>query len=138
MPIAFEPDDRVRQIAEAYALDAVDYADKVFHIKLDWTDESIHKVESILDRLYQLKGRDHPSSEQVLQFAKMFGSYIGETYRRSRNHKAKWGVVTMDGERFAGMSAGGASFWPWGRVQNRLNNGDEDNVWHYYKFALPN
>ena len=136
--MAFEPDDKVQQIAAAYAQDAVDYADKVFRIKLDFTDDSIQKVEVILDRLYRMKAQSHPSSEQVLQFAKMFGSYLGETYRWSRNHDARWGIVTFGGERFAGMSDGkGSEFWPWGRVQNRLNNGDEDNVWHYYQLALP-
>jgi len=136
--MAFQPDEDVQKMAEAYAQDAVDYAGRA-RIELDWTDQSIVKVEEILDRLYKMKPQANPSPEQVLKFAKMFGSYIGETYRRSRNHDAKWGIVTFDGEQFVGMSTGksGVSFWPWGRVQNRLDNGDEDNVWHYYKLALP-
>jgi len=139
MSIKFEPDEKIREIAEAYALDAVDYADQVFHMKLDWTDGSIRSVESILDRLYSMKAAAHPSTEQVWQFAKMFGSYIGETYRRSRNRDARWGVVTLGGDRFVGMSpqGGSESFWPWGRVQKRLTNGNEDNVWDYYRYALP-
>ena len=139
MSINFEADEKIQKIAEAYALDAVDYADTAFRTKLDWTDDSVMKVESILDRLYKMKAEAHPSSEQVWQFAKMFGSYIGETYRRSRNHAAKWGMVTLGGDRFVGMSPDGGdeSFWPWGRVQKRLTNGDEDNVWDYYRYALP-
>ena len=27
-------------------------------------------------------------------------------------------------------------FWPWGRVQNRLVDGDENNVLHYYQALL--
>jgi hypothetical protein len=100
--LAFEPDEDVQKMAEAYAQDAVDYADRA-GIKLDWTVGSIVKVETILDRLYKKKSQENPSPEQVLKFVKMFGSYIGETYRRSRNHNARWGIVSFDGERFVGM-----------------------------------
>ena len=27
-------------------------------------------------------------------------------------------------------------FWPWGKAQNRLVNGEEDNLWAYYQVAL--
>ena len=27
-------------------------------------------------------------------------------------------------------------FWPWGKVQNRIENGEEDNVqWYYYNLV---
>jgi hypothetical protein len=38
-----------------------------------------------------------------MQFAKMFGCYIGEVYRE--NHGATWGLVEMDGQRFPGLKA---------------------------------
>ena len=48
-------------------------------------------------------GKVKPSDEQVMVFAKMFGSYIGEVYRK--NHGANWGLVAMDGQCFPGMKA---------------------------------
>jgi hypothetical protein len=69
------------------------------------------------------------TDEQVLQFAKLFGSYIGEVFRR--NHGGRWGIVTLEGASFPGFEAAADAgrFWPWGRVQNRLRNGAQDNVW---------
>ena len=138
MTARFDPDEKIQKIAEAYALDAVDFAAEQHRIVLDWSDGSVRDVEIILDALYKSKPKS-VSTELIMQFAKMFGSYIGETYRRSRNPAAKWGMADWDGSRFVAISSGGMdeAFWPWGRVKERLENGAEDNVWHYYEFALP-
>lgn len=133
--MGFVEDDKIRQIAEAYALDAADFGRDHFNVALDWSDNSIRHIESILDRFHRELPVAKPSDEQVFQFAKMFGSYVGEVFRR--NHAAKWGMVTLGSECFPGMQAErtGAEFWPWGRVQNRLLNGPEDNVWDYYQIV---
>jgi hypothetical protein len=41
-------------------------------------------------------------------------------------------------DSFPGLTAArdGARFWPSGRVRNRLVNGPEDNVWHYYQVLV--
>jgi hypothetical protein len=132
----FAPDPKIQQIAEAYAQDAVDFAGQHFKIVLDWTDASVAKVETILDVFHQQALRDKPTEEQVLQLGKMFGSYVGEVYRR--NHGATWGMVTINGESFPGLNALNSDglFWPWGRANNRIANGFEDNIWHYYQFLV--
>lgn len=131
----FTPDPQIQQIAEAYALDARDFAEKAFHITLDWSDASVEKVEVILDDLYRQKRamKPPPTDEQVTTFAKMLGSYIGEVFRR--NHGAEWGMVKLGREPFPGLRAAGSEhlFWPMGKVIKRLENGPEDNVWHYYQ-----
>ena len=131
----FTPDPKIQEIAEAYALDARDFAKKAFHITLDWSDASVEKVEVILDDLYRQKQvmKPPPTEEQVVNFAKMLGSYIGEVFRR--NHGAEWGMVTLGGGSIPGLRATGTGnlFWPMGKVQKRLENGPEDNVWHYYQ-----
>jgi len=131
--MGFEPDSKIERIAEAYALDAVDLAQKRFGVMLDWNDSSIQEVETILKRLHETISRAKPSEEQVLQFAKIFGSYVGEVFRR--NHGARWGMVDLGIDRFPGMQTKrtGAEFWPWGRTQKRLTRGPEDNVWHYFQ-----
>jgi len=131
--MAFEPDSKIERIAEAYALDAVDLAQKRFGVTLDWSDSSIQEVETILKRLHETISHAKPSEEQVFQFTKIFGSYVGEVFRR--NHGARWGMVSLGSDRFPGMQTERtrAEFWPWGRTQKRLSSGPEDNVWHYFQ-----
>lgn len=131
----FTPDPEIQQIAEAYALDGRDFAEKAFHISLDWSDASVEKVEAILDDLYRQKQvmKPPPTDEQVSIFSKMLGSYVGEVFRR--NHGAEWGMVEFRGDSIPGLRATGTQhlFWPMGKVQKRLENGPEDNIWHYYQ-----
>jgi hypothetical protein len=129
----FVVDDKLQQIAEAYALDAVDFARDAFALHLDWSDGSVQHIETILTRMHDEMASARPTQDQVLQFAKMFGSCVGEVFRR--NHGGQWGMVTLGADTFPGMEAnkGGGRFWPWGKVQKRLLNGAEDNVWHYYQ-----
>jgi hypothetical protein len=129
----FAEDPKIQQIAEAYALDAIDFAAEHFRRTLDWSDASVAHIEAIMGSLHRDLARANPSDKQVIQFARMFGSYVGEVFRR--NHGAAWGIVTLGGQSFPGLRASkqGALFWPWGRAQNRLRNGAEDNVWHYYQ-----
>jgi hypothetical protein len=129
----FQADGKIQQIAEAYSLDAIDFVRENFKVKLDWTDASISHIENVLDRFHREIHQAKPSPEQVYQFAKMFGSYVGEVYRR--NHGARWGIVEIGGQKMPGLqSNSGGLFWPWGKVNNRLTNGPEDNVLHYYQF----
>ena len=134
--MTFTPDDKIQKIAEAYALDACDFLRDHFRITLDWSDASIQHLESVMDRFQRETAKARPTPEQVMQFAKMFGSYIGEVYRK--NHGASWGLVEMDGQRFPGLKgqSSDTTFWPWGRARNRLVDGAENNVWHYYSALI--
>lgn len=68
-------------------------------------------------------------------FAKFFGSYIGEVYRR--NHGGEWGIVNLNEKKFFGFrTKSGTMFWPWARVSNRIVDGAENNVLHYYRVLL--
>ena len=131
----FEADAEIQKIAEAYALDMIDYAKQTHGIDLDWSDDSVQPVERIAALLHDDYGKTRPSSEQVAPFYKALGSYVGEVFRR--NHGAEWGWVTLQGNRFPGMQhKPGSLFWPWGKALNRIVNGPEDNLWHYYQVLL--
>ena len=135
MTPTFAPDPRIEQVAEAYALDAVDFAKSAFRLKLDWSDESVRHVETMLAELHNQVESAQPDEEKIFTFGKMFGSYVGEVYRK--RHGGVWGMVTLDGQTFTGMQApSGTNFWPWGRAQNRIVNGPEDNIWHYYQILV--
>jgi hypothetical protein len=128
----FTPDAQLGKAAEGLALDAVDVARESFGVTLDWTDGSILQVEKVLDRMYRKRAAEHPQPDVVARVVRSFGSYIGEVYRR--NHGASWGMVSMGGSSFPGLeTTAGNRFWPWGRVQRRLENGPEDNVADYYR-----
>jgi hypothetical protein len=132
----FTPDEKIQKIAEAYALDAIDFVRDNFHLTLDWSDASIKQVETVMDTFARERARSKPPEEKVMAFAKMFGSYIGEVYRK--NHGATWGMVDLNGQRLPGLKKNkdGTLFWPWGRAQHRLVNGAEDNVWDYYRALI--
>jgi len=129
MDMAFQADPKVAQIAEAYALDAIDLAAN-FNVKLDWTDDSIALVETILGTLH---GSIHekPPEEVIWGFAKALGSYVGEVFRK--NHGGEWGMISDGGSSFPGIRSKGKMFWPWARAHQRIVGGPENNVWDYYR-----
>jgi len=131
----FEPDPKIQQAAEAYSRDLVGFAWQQFGVALDWTDASIEKLESIATAFHDDYKRTRPPLKQVEPFYRMFGSYIGEVYRR--NHGAEWGWVTNGEDRFPGLQCTSRTLcWPWARAHNRIINGPEDNLWHYYQHLL--
>lgn len=137
MKITFEPDEKVQQVAEAYALDMEDFARDKFKINLDRSDRSIERVEEILSFMHESYLKEKPDADKVMAISKMCGSYLGEVYRA--NHGCEWGIVSFGEEIFPGIKTNsGLSFWPWGRAQNRIINGPEDNIWHYYQHILEN
>jgi hypothetical protein len=135
MATEFQADPQIAEIADAYALDALDIAAKNFSVTLDWTDDSVRLVEQMLGRLHDEMAAARPPDDAIWTFAKAFGSYIGEVLRKS--HGGEWGTVPMDGKSFPGMRlVNGALCWPWSRAQKRLVTGPEENVWHYYSALI--
>ena len=130
--MSFVASEDIKREAMAECIKLADYVLGTFGGKLDWTDESIEKVEELLDYFHQQAKKDKPTEAEVFAFAKGFGSYIGEVYRR--NHGAEWGLVTFSGSTSPGLrSDSGIEFWPWGRAQQRIVEGPSNNVWHYYQ-----
>lgn len=133
----FTEDPKIQQAAETLALDAIAFARKNFQVELDFSDGSIAHIESIMENFDRSTlGRGLPRPEVLAQFGKMFGSYIGEVYRK--NHGGVWGMVAADdGGSMPGVQgANGKLFWPWARVENRMRQGPQDSVLDYYLFLL--
>jgi hypothetical protein len=132
---SFQSDAKVLQVAKAYSLDAVDIAARNFGVKLDWSEASIRQVEKMLGQLHDGMSRAKPPEDAVWTYAKTFGSYVGEVVRRQQG--CVWGTIIMDGQSFPGLQqSNGGLIWPWSKVHQRLTNGAEDNVWHYYKVLV--
>jgi hypothetical protein len=129
----FKATRRIATLARQCALEAIRFARDKYRIHLDWSDDSVQEVETILADLHDDLMESFPSEEELWDTAAVFGSYVGEVYRK--NHGATWGLVTLAGESFPGMRAhqSDTKFWPWMRALKRIENGPEDNIWHYYR-----
>ena len=134
----FQATRRIARTARKYARHAVRFARGTYGIRLDWSDESIQKVETILGNLHDDLLEWPPTEDELLEAAAMFGSYVGEVYRANHGHGATWGIVTLSGESIPGMRTDltETNFWPWDRARRRIVNGPEDNIWHYYRVLV--
>jgi hypothetical protein len=136
--MSFVPDQKVHDAATAYAQTMLELAQKEFGIRLDWSDDSIKHVETILESMHNIYRTRPMTDDWVRGLAAITGSYVGEVYRR--NHGATWGMVTLSRQTFPGMEAKtpGRCFWPWGRTENRIRKGAADSVIDYYQWLVSN
>lgn len=128
------------EIMAAYAANAVNFAQSNFGISLDFTVESIDKIEALANRLFHTrpKGfitrlfRREPSDNDIQNVCKMLGSYIGEVYRQNKggewqiNHEHQ-AIGLVDGETW---------IFPLAKVLKRITNGKKDNLSLYFAEIL--
>ena len=128
----------VADMTAAYALDAVDHAKAATGVDLDFSEESIGRVEAVLSQLHdalpkgffaKLFGRG-PSSDDILTMSKMYGSYVGEVLRRTRG--GEWALVDDQ----VTLINGDERVWPIAKVFKRITNGSDDNVAVYFKVLV--
>jgi hypothetical protein len=113
------------------ANEAVDDAEKQDHIRLDYSIDSIKKVEEILGRMHDQYVKDR-TSLRVNALASAYGAYIGEVIRRSEP-ETKWERDHPDfGEKTYPLHWSGGNAFPMGWCYKRITKGDEDNVWVKY------
>jgi hypothetical protein len=110
---------------------AVQFADQRGQT-LDYSPDSVERVESILADLHNSKKAGQLSDEDAGRSAIRFGAYIGEVLRRHYGgHWEEDHDVAGPGS-FPIHWGQGASF-PVGWCGKRIINGQEDNVWHKYQ-----
>lgn len=135
----------IRSLDEAMsaaAADAVAYAGQQFGIALDYSEESVERVEQLLGKLYDSIPRGFlskltkrsPSPKDLERMATMVGAYIGEVVRRNLGGTWKLESSAFPGQQMLTFQTeDGIEMWPQVRVSKRLANGPEDNVWHYFQ-----
>lgn len=137
----------VGDMMAAYAEDAVEHANRMFGITLDYSPKGVGNVETILGKLYdtiprtflaRLFGRRPPTDEDIWSVCKMYGGYIGEVVRR--HHGGEWVIDTdvSPGDEVIALQKGGSRMFPPSKVGKRLTNGPEDNVEVYYTAGMRN
>jgi hypothetical protein len=100
-------------------------------VTLDYTPDSIQKVEEVLGNIHEEYQRTK-STRGLQGLAMAYGAYIGEVIRRSEPG-AKWERSdTVVGENSYPMLWRGGSSYVCAWCYRRITNGDEDNVWHKY------
>jgi len=124
--------DKLDLMFKGYALDAVDTAKRNFKIELDFSEDSIEKVEKILDVLNKTMKRDNPPKDLVLSFAKQFSGYMGQVML------IKWSGEWKDENEYSikngpGLRVKGQDLFLLSKVYRRITNGADDNVWHFYQ-----
>jgi hypothetical protein len=123
-PRTFHSTDEYIQFA---ANEAVKNADKEFNVKLDYSVDSIKKVEDVLGRLHDMYEKDK-ASLRVDALANMYGAYIGEVIRRSEPG-VKWEKDhPVAGEKSYPLHWAARDLFPMAWCHRRITEGDGDNV----------
>ena len=122
----------VASMAAVYAEKAVVLA-REFKARLDYSENSLMEVETILAQLARELPTAQPATEDLTEICKMWGSYFGEVVRR--RFGGEWSIETYPGKQFATLtlSVGGGKLFPSMKIHRRLTEGEADNVWSFYK-----
>ncbi len=111
---------------ESYARAAAELAGKRFRQDLDFTAESIERLDEIL----VLVG---DSPEMDLDFeVRLWGSYLGEVLRL--RYAGKWEMTDYPGESVAvpAVEARGSRLFPLMKVYRRLTMGGEEDLQEFF------
>lgn len=118
----------------AYAEQAVVLA-REFNVQLDYGENSLMEVEAVLAQLTREMPESKPSSEDLSDFCKIWGSYVGEVVRR--RFGGEWSIETYPGREFATLTLNvdGNKLFPSIKVHRRLTEGETDNIWKFYQMV---
>jgi len=126
-----ETHESVDAMVASYAEKAV-AAGHTYSSKLDYSEDSIQTVEKILAQVaHELPGKSAP--DDLSELCKMWGSYLGEVVRR--RFGGEWTIETYPGRQFATLTLNikGNRLFPSMKVHRRLTEGENENVWSFYK-----
>jgi hypothetical protein len=126
--------DSVESMVRAYSQAAVELA-REFKAALDYTDNSVMEVEVILAQFAQDLAGGQPPADEMDEMCKLWGCYLGEVVRR--RFGGEWGIETYPGKQFATLTlnVGGNKLFPSMKIHRRLTEGENDNIWTFYKMV---
>lgn len=124
----------IEDMVSFYCKWAVDLG-REYNAELDYGENSLMEVESILGTLSRDMPVSKPSDDHVTELCKMFGFYLGEVVRR--RYGGEWSIETYPGREFAtlALTVNGNKLFPSIKVQRRLTEGEADNVWEFYRMV---
>jgi hypothetical protein len=129
-----ETHDSVDNMIDAYAHKAVIIA-REFNARLDYSENSLMELESILSQLALDLPRGGPSNDELTEMCKMWGCYFGEVVRR--RFGGEWSIDTYPGKQFATLTltVDGNKLFPSMKIHRRLTEGEAENVWSFYRMV---
>jgi hypothetical protein len=101
-------------------------------VVLDYSEDSLEKLEGILAKLYQGMSAAKPSASQIEEACKIWGGYLGEVVRRRWG--GDWSLETYPGANFATptLTVAAGKMFPTMKIHRRLLEGPKDNIWDFY------
>jgi hypothetical protein len=100
-----------------------------FMKRLDFSEQSVALIEAAVDDVhYSMPGGKTP--DVVGQLARLWGSYIGEVFRRQVG--AEWVVWEDEHGRTAAVQRAGQIVFPHDKVRKRLEQGGAHNLRDYF------
>ncbi len=118
---------------KAWADSAVTHAKSLGDFTLDYTAESIDEVEYILSYIHSKKDM-FKDEEQLFNFSRCYGIYIGETMLR--NGLSDYGYSWKNDGDMDVLVLEKSQISPITKVLKRIQNGLEDNVASFYKIVI--
>ncbi len=121
----------IAEMIESCAAQAVHIGGEQFGFTLDYSDQSVQSLETILANIASTL--DNSNKEVVEQSVKTWGSYLGEVVRRSFG--GDWELVQPPGRVAAvpTLVIAGSQLYPMMKIYRRLTMGESENVWKFYE-----
>lgn len=138
LDITFEPVEAIDDEARDAAEEAVEFAKEQLELGLDYSGESVEIIDSVLAKLSDLIANEPPDEQNDLawSYADIFGSYVGEVYRK--HYGGSWGVAKVGDDKFPAVcnQETGDVFWPTVKAWQRLTQGAEHDIWNYFQLVV--
>ena len=121
----------IAEMMQSCADRAVETAHDRFGFELDYSEQSIESLETILTSVGN--SLNLLEKDQVEEQVKLWGGYLGEVVRRYWN--GAWDLIQYPGGVAAvpTLLISGSQLYPLMKVYRRLTMGDRENVWEFYR-----
>ena len=114
---------------------AVYWASAEHGVVLDFSEESVGRVEGILATLHgKVRAGDEEAARLAPVEAAAYGSYLGEVLRRARG--GAWARIEHEGQPLIVVRVDGARVNPMAVAHQRLVQGEEHDVGRFYSRLL--
>jgi hypothetical protein len=128
-PPANDFDKEMTWLAKA----AVSRAKQEFATELDFTSDSVEKVEAILAKLHTMHQAKAFTEEEMADEAALWAAYIGAIIKQKKPGHWECDSQVAGKNTFPLIHDDGDEVYLLFRVRNRIVNGDIDNVWMAYQ-----
>jgi hypothetical protein len=128
----------VPENAPKFAAKIVGMAKKLDDIDLDYSPESLEKVDEMFE---SFRGDESVTPHSIAATLFSFGCYVGEVFRRA-NPGSRW-VTLPDDQTESSLNSGlvlklrsGTTVNPIGKAEKRLVNGEGDSLHYFYRALM--